>query len=325
MSKLLTQLVDNATSAEDLETLTRPLLGIVQIVSGLESAYLTMVDETRGLQHVLFATNRSDMEIPEGLAVPWHDTLCKRAMEEERPFTDDVPTCWADSEAAQKLGLRTYLSVPIHRLDGALFGTLCAASPSQRALPENAMAILRLCAELISRQVDREVTINQLITNNEQLIADSLTDPLTGAANRRALVRQLEKWLENGDHIELVFIDLDGFKKINDTYGHDAGDRFLIHIANHLFDIAGDDVLVARYGGDEFVLATLANPKSTLAQRASAATIGPFTTDRINFHYSGASMGSAHSNHDDTPESLIERADKAMYQEKQARIGKALE
>ena len=132
MSELLDHLSESVTSARSVEELTRPLLEMLEAVTGLESTYLTSIDEIRGVQHVLYARNSSAMQIPEGLTVPWNDTLCKRALEEGRAFTDDVPACWGDSQAARDLGIRTYVSKPVRMGNGALYGTLCAASTQRR-------------------------------------------------------------------------------------------------------------------------------------------------------------------------------------------------
>jgi diguanylate cyclase (GGDEF)-like protein len=85
-------------------------------------------------------------------------------------------------------------------------------------------------------------------------IAD--TDPLTGLANRRAFLAALEARLDdqNGPRFALALIDLDGFKPINDTFGHAAGDAVLIQVAERLQQAGGKDALTARIGGDEFAM-----------------------------------------------------------------------
>ena len=108
MEPLLNQLAESAAEARDLEGLTRPLLEVLEAVTGMESTYLTTIDLDRGVQNILYARNSAQMQIPEGLSVPWADTLCKRALDEGRPYTGDVSGCWGDSEAARALGIRTY-------------------------------------------------------------------------------------------------------------------------------------------------------------------------------------------------------------------------
>src|SRR6185503_16305809 len=73
-----------------LEELTRPMLATLQAMTGYDSVYLTTIDAAAGLQHILFSTNARQMRIPEGLSVPWSDTLCKRALESGEMATCDV-------------------------------------------------------------------------------------------------------------------------------------------------------------------------------------------------------------------------------------------
>ena len=84
MISIVQRLSQTVTAAQTLSAFTRPLLKIMIEVTELESAYLTTVDEARGVQNVLYSLNTSQMNIPEGLEVPWNDTLCKRALEEGR-------------------------------------------------------------------------------------------------------------------------------------------------------------------------------------------------------------------------------------------------
>src|SRR6476661_6626205 len=122
---MLAQLAQSLDAARTLEDLARPLLEMLQAVTGLESTYLTSIDERAGRQDILFSRNAGELDIPEGLSVPWADTLCRRALAEGRMQVDDVPERWGDSDAARALGLRTYVSVPVHTREGGLFGTLC--------------------------------------------------------------------------------------------------------------------------------------------------------------------------------------------------------
>lgn len=88
------------------------------------------------------------MVIPEGLVVPWADTLCKRALEENRMFSDNVAECWGDSDAAKALGIKTYLSAPIRSQDGRVLGTVCAASSEQVARSPSVEPLLGLLSGL---------------------------------------------------------------------------------------------------------------------------------------------------------------------------------
>jgi diguanylate cyclase (GGDEF)-like protein/PAS domain S-box-containing protein len=161
--------------------------------------------------------------------------------------------------------------------------------------------------------------------DEEQIRYLAFHDPLTGAATRSVLMGRLGKALaqahRSGDGVGLVFIDLDGFKDINDTQGHEAGDRVLCYIADTLAALVREGDTVARVGGDEFVLllptmsgvdeATLVAGR-VLRQLAedAAAPEGP----RI-----AASLGiAAYPGDGADSETLLRNADAAMYEAKRS-------
>ncbi|HRM00247.1 MAG TPA: sensor domain-containing diguanylate cyclase [Acidovorax sp.] len=333
MSEILAQLSQSVSAARSVEELTRPLLEMLEAVTGLESTYLTFIDEAQGVQHVLYARNSSTMQIPEGLTVPWHDTLCKRALDEGRTFTDDVAGCWGDSQAARELNIRTYVSTPVRMGDGTLYGTLCAASASSHARTPEGERILTLFAYLIGQQVEREQLIQKLLSANQQLATVAATDPLTGLPNRRALVEALERMFAHGLRqqmgVQIAFIDLDGFKAINDTHGHEVGDQFLIAITQRLQGLLRAEDMAARLGGDEFVVASLSAhtgqaaeaAQEALAQRIAQATQGHFELPGATLDYTGPSVGvvtiAPDRNH--RVEDALRLADQTMYRVKLAR------
>lgn len=155
-------LMQGVFSARTVEELTRPLLGMLRRLTGLQSTYLTTVDEVVGVQQILFVDQHEVSLIPEGLSVPWGDTLCRRALAEKRFYTDDVAGIWGDSDAARQLGLKTYISVPVHEDDGSLFGTLCGASQESVAINPEVRHVMELMAELISKQVAREQRLRRV-------------------------------------------------------------------------------------------------------------------------------------------------------------------
>lgn len=330
MDNLLYRVAESVTAAHSLEQLARPLLEVLQGITGLESVYLTEVDEAAGEQRILFARNQGRLRIDEGLSVPWGDTLCRRALASGERYTDDVPGRWPDSAAARELGIVTYLTEPVYSSEGQLFGTLCGASSERVAQSADSARMVSLFARLLGQQVAREALLRQLREANERLAHSALTDPLTGLANRRMLVeglrRELARVQREGGVLEVAFIDFDGFKGINDRYGHEVGDRFLALMAERLRqELRGSD-LIARYGGDEFVVVgslrelpeDAAAP--SLQDRIEALTRGTVSIDALSFDYAGASVGVVRSGQtSETAEDLLKRADAAMYARKQLR------
>ncbi len=158
---------------------------------------------------------------------------------------------------------------------------------------------------------------------NEQLAHRALHDTLTDLPNRRLLHTTLGQALARSrrrhDHIGLCFIDLDGFKNINDTLGHAAGDASLITVAARLHETMRQGDTAARIGGDEFVIVldpvTGAEQAVAVATRIRNAIIDfPHTANVAARH--GASIGIAISQPGDTPSTLLNRADAAMYRAK---------
>ena len=324
MDSLLSQLADSVSGAQDLETLTRPLLQLLETVTGLQSTYLTTIDEGAGVQRILYSRNTGSMQVPENLEVRWGDTLCKRALEEGRAYTDNVAECWGDSDAARALGIQTYMSQPVRTTDGQLFGTLCGASADKVAVPQATLNVFTMFAKLIAQQIERENLIDRMSQVTRELAQTSLTDPLTSLPNRRAMEQKLDRMLDRAAHegggVQAAFVDLDGFKGINDTYGHDVGDRFLLHIAGKLAACVRPGDLVARIGGDEFLVLAPYEEHSTLGERLTRATAGRFAHEKCVIDYPGASVGVALSQPGETDAAaLVQRADAAMYEVKKAR------
>lgn len=88
---ILARVSQSLATEQSVESLVRQLLEMLEVVTEMESTYLTKVDLDARLQHILYARNSSQMQIPEGLSVPWDETLCKRAIEENCLFSDNVP------------------------------------------------------------------------------------------------------------------------------------------------------------------------------------------------------------------------------------------
>jgi diguanylate cyclase (GGDEF)-like protein/PAS domain S-box-containing protein len=158
----------------------------------------------------------------------------------------------------------------------------------------------------------------------EQLKQAAVNDSLTGLPNRNSLAARLEHAIvrvnRSGDRIALLFIDLDRFKKVNDTLGHAAGDEVLRQAAARIRACVREVDTVARLGGDEFVvlLETDVRPDTPgiIGERIRAAFDSPFDWKGTDVRC-GASLGvSLYPDHARDPASLIASADAAMYRVK---------
>jgi diguanylate cyclase (GGDEF)-like protein len=169
----------------------------------------------------------------------------------------------------------------------------------------------------------------ELDAERAKLAEQARHDPLTGLPNRTLLFERLQQALavamRRGNPVAILFIDLDGFKHVNDRLGHHAGDELLVAVADRLEDAVRRIDTVARLGGDEFVvlcedLDTDERPIE-IANRVIAAIERPIIAGGEELAIS-ASVGVAHSTGADEPSGLLKRADAAMYAAKQRGPGR---
>ena len=205
-------------------------------------------------------------------------------------------------------GIEVVRQLKTEKREGALYTILLTAHDGAenkvRALNNGLDDFLTKMAgesEIIAkiRSVARRLQMERRLSSiNEELQELALTDELTGIANRRALFRAGEEMLSKTPLVSAVLFDLNGFKIVNDTYGHLAGDRILAGVAATFKTNTRLGDLIARYGGDEFVLLlpnTSEEEAHVFAQRIRAAiaqlewTIRDSTIVRTTVSYGVAS------------------------------------
>jgi diguanylate cyclase (GGDEF)-like protein/PAS domain S-box-containing protein len=147
-------------------------------------------------------------------------------------------------------------------------------------------------------------------------------DALTGLPNRAVFAERLAKILDEGHSrpVAILCIDLDGFKGVNDLYGHPVGDELLIEVSQRLRRIAGEQCLVARLGGDEFAVvqcdADQPNHSGILADRLVQALSEPFQLEEQSVRISGSVGVAVHPQDASGPIELVKNADMALYRAK---------
>ena len=167
--------------------------------------------------------------------------------------------------------------------------------------------------------------VAQLEKRVEELDELAHQDALIQLPNRRGFMRELERLVDRGNrygHVAaMLYVDLDGLKMINDSFGHQAGDEALIQVAQLLNGGVRRSDIVARIGGDEFAIllesATEASAHETAARLENMVCDCDFTHDGDVLPLSVA-IGVAMIDGDDTPESVMDRADEEMYRRKDA-------
>jgi len=249
----------------------------------------------------------------------------------------DDPLEGIDRELAERLRVgmgydrpRATLSVPV-RVGGALVAFLSLDTPDASVrFGARAVEDGELLAAQIGALLQRLELEARLRAERSRLDHLAHHDPLTGLANRALLGVRLALTLARdrraGQRTALFVIDLDGFKGVNDRYGHAAGDALLVRVATALRAgiRAGDTV--ARWGGDEFAVVA-GGVGDDDAVRSVAGTLHSVLVGALESSDSGASVrasiGVAVADRDDAdPETLLHRADLAMYRAKQAGGGR---
>jgi diguanylate cyclase (GGDEF)-like protein len=203
-----------------------------------------------------------------------------------------------------------YASVPIRVDGGVAIGTICAFDQDRRDLTDAQLAGLEDLSELARAHLE-------LVKVATELSHAATLDALTGAVNRvifdDRLAQALARRKRNGGDLLVAVIDLDNFKAINDSHGHDCGDSALRWVADRLrANLRGEDTL-GRLGGDEFgVVAEIAtggaDAVTAHVQRAADGFEPAFTV----------SVGSVLAAETDSVETVLKRADRAMYDAKRA-------
>ncbi|MBP3240871.1 MAG: bifunctional diguanylate cyclase/phosphodiesterase [Oribacterium sp.] len=159
----------------------------------------------------------------------------------------------------------------------------------------------------------------QIVSSQNKLLYLANHDELLGLLNRSSIVRFLTNNLKPDDIYSILMIDIDGFKDINENYGHQIGDKILISISNVLKKYAlANNMVVGRYGGDEFLMLYRGknlDQTSSAVKKIVSLFSQTFTADNVNVIMS-ASMGISNSDGETTPEQHVINAEIAMYEAK---------
>lgn len=210
-------------------------------------------------------------------------------------------------------------------LEQRLEGLLQSVSNHQRQRDSSEAEVAERLQGLVRRVAEMEQEAQQFREHIEEQRQKSLLDPLTGLPNRAAWIERLELEVARrqryGGQLLLAVLDIDHFKRINDGYGHLAGDRVLKIIAGELSKRLRKTDFMARFGGEEFVLLIPATP---LAGGVQLLEILRAAIEACPFHFKGEpvtitlSAGIAEFRDGETPEAAFERADQALYRAKGA-------
>lgn len=263
-------------------------------------------------------------------------SFCAHAVQSARYL--EVEDATADRRFAdhpfvmQAPGIRFYAGMPLVLPGGEAVGTLCVADTAPRNLDDTQRMALEVLAnsvvtemELRRRVIELEAEVARRHEAELRIMHLATRDPLTGLPNRAALMDRLSQGIrmaarEHGQ-LAVLFMDLDRFKWVNDTLGHDAGDTLLQRTAERLTHTLRESDTVARLGGDEFALIlNLPHGRADaerIAEKLIATIQQPYTLGAHPVQV-GCSIGIViYPDQGETEESLLRHADLAMYQAKE--------
>lgn len=225
---------------------------------------------------------------------------------------------------AKQRNYQSAIALPLV-VKGQTIGAIAMYAPEPNAFHASEIQLLEELASDLSFGIE---TI-RLRSAHEQANAHihrlAFFDRLTGLPNRNHLTGLLadattEATLHNRQ-LALLMLDLDYIREINETYGHDTGDKILVQVSQKLQDLAGDRCIVTRFGGDDFILICRQNDPDKalqLAQHILATIKQPLVIDARSFSIGGSIGIALYPDHADNPTDLLARADLAMSKAKRA-------
>jgi diguanylate cyclase (GGDEF)-like protein/PAS domain S-box-containing protein len=331
--KHLVGILENTTESRQIQSLQRDVLEaiaqeipIVDVMTTICERVEAMFPEVicsilavdhEGVLHPLAAPSLPDhynRAIDGVTAGPVAGSCGTAAWRGEPVNVEDIESdpLWAEYKAlALPLGLQACWSSPINLKTGRVAGTFAFYFKEKRGPSSWHEQVVRACVQLCIVALERNEA-------TERIARLAYYDPLTGLPNRLKLKLEMERCFDSASDPEaaLIFLDIDHFKDVNDTLGHSVGDDFLKQIAQRLRDVVWAEDIIARHGGDEFVivLAGANGPRARAVAEALLDAIGrPVEVDGVSLPAS-ASIGISlcpTDGHDTA--TLLRNADTAMY------------
>lgn len=306
--------VSDKVGGNYFEALTR---GIAETLK-VDYAYVVrMDDESQKSASTLsvFALGRPAENFSYDLA----NTPCAEVTQSTtRVIAQDVQQMFPEDLRLQEMGISGYASTPLYGSDDRCIGLLVVMSQAPLRQVELVTRVIELFADRAAAELQRAVT-------EERLVHQAYSDSLTGLANRPLAMDRLDHAIRAAHRADrrlyVLFIDLDGFKDVNDSMGHVQGDVLLQEVASRFSSTIREGETLARLGGDEFLVIleeTEVAAGEFAAKRLLDSLVQPILLEGREFNIT-ASIGVTQFPEDgDKPESLMRNADAAMYQAKNA-------
>jgi diguanylate cyclase (GGDEF)-like protein len=232
---------------------------------------------------------------------------------------------------AVELNIDSLAAATFTRTDGKIGGMICVLDEAPRAWTEQETAVLVEFGTMAATELQLRQMLSDREVREQRLRHESVHDPLTGLPNRALFMKRLSDATHRARRgqdglFAVLFLDLDGFKLVNDSMGHHVGDEMLVTIARRLEGCVRGGDIVARLGGDEFaiLLERIADVRDAamVAERVQTALQTPLSIGGYE-HATSASIGVALSTGaNERPEYVLRSADIAMYRAKNSGRGR---
>lgn len=288
---------------------------------GFDAAELALVDAAQQEQRTAVARGLP-AEVVEGTR-PSDGGLVGAVWRTGRTRVVPNYSVWPDADPELlAVGLRQAVGVPVW-VSGRVEGVLCAGWSSERQVSDDEVECLEMLALEVGAALEASRRIDDQMAYAEILQRQARHDPLTGLASRAYLLETLRQ-RQQSDSLSsaaLLFVDLDRFKSINDTYGHAGGDQLLRQVAARMGGAIRPPDLLARFGGDEFVVLLDAADEYAavkVAERLHESLAQPFVLFGRPVRVS-ACIGVTGVNTSAEADVVVAQADMAMYSAKERR------
>jgi diguanylate cyclase (GGDEF)-like protein len=310
--------------ADDLESLFRELIDGLRASYGLQYVSVVLCDPDHDVRHLLRASGASEEKFPHLLMLESLTGLAPQYVALREPWLGSYAACDHQLLFPGSKGLASVAIIPLqHR--GTLIGSInFGSSDRMRFTRAHASDFLAHLGTIASLCVENTI-------NRARLLRSGFTDVLTGWHNRRYLTVRIKEELAGARrdraHLTCLMIDIDHFKRVNDTWGHAAGDAVLREVALRIDSQVRASDVAARYGGEEFVVllpSTDVTSGALLAERIrSAVSASPIELPCGDSVTMTASIGISTTQPDPgvtdlktAGDSLIAKADVALYRAK---------
>ena len=295
---------------KNLEDAAEHILRLLSEFIGVNTLFIAVNDENTNF--ILKAFNRNEVLTEAGSALPLYETYCSlvtRSMADKVivPSTQRSPLT-VDMDVTRQIGDTAFIGVPIMSKDQKVYGTICGMDNQGYQYSDRDVDLLKTMATFLGYVVELE--------------SIAFRDALTQAFNRNFINLYLkEDWRDRFQTVAFLFIDIDNFKELNDTYGHAIGDEVLTQTVKRIQRRIRKSDMVCRVGGDEFIVvlpnygqfATLKRIVETILSQL----LNPIQTQEAQVQVSVSIGISTYPQDGKDVDQLLKNADEAMYRVKQ--------